>query len=397
MINDFRYKYFFLSNFYMAPVEYNGIKYTNSEAAFQAQKTTDKAERAKFASMSPSDAKRAGRHVKLRKDWEDIKVNVMYEVCRAKFTQNSELKAKLLATGNEMLIEGNTWGDKVWGQVNGEGMNYLGKCLVRIRDELRYMTDPSEFDALKTKDNIVRWIQDYMAFNGAPYTKAIIGISGGKDSTIAAALAVEALGKDRVVGVLMPQGTQSDISDSYKVVKSLGIKYYEINIGPAVDAALSAFSAELAISDQARINTPPRIRMATLYGVAACEGGRVINTCNLSEDFVGYSTKFGDSAGDFAPLANSTVTEIRKMGLLLPIPKELVVKAPSDGLCGKTDEDNLGFTYDQLDSYIRCGRTSVKDTNVAAMIEILHLRNLHKISPLPVYSELAPAASKKYN
>jgi len=112
------------------------LTYQNNEAAFQAQKTLDENERMKFTTLNPSEAKYLGRHVKLRPDWESIKTNVMYEICLAKFTQNEDLKEKLLATGNKHLEEGNTWGDKIWGTVNGIGENRLGKILMQIRDEL---------------------------------------------------------------------------------------------------------------------------------------------------------------------------------------------------------------------------------------------------------------------
>ena len=137
VIDSFRGKYFFLSNFYESPVIYEGITYLNNEAAFQAQKTLTNKERLAFAMLNPSQAKKLGRSVSLRPDWEDIKVDIMYNICKAKFTQNETLKTKLLKTGDATLIEGNTWGDKIWGQVNGVGENNLGKILMRIREELK--------------------------------------------------------------------------------------------------------------------------------------------------------------------------------------------------------------------------------------------------------------------
>ncbi|MBO5435308.1 NADAR family protein [bacterium] len=137
MINNFRGKFFFLSNFYSADVKYDGLLYKNNEAAFQAQKTLDLRERKTFAYMSPSEAKKAGRHVKLRPDWETVKYDYMLDICRAKFAQNPALAEQLIATGDEELIEGNDWGDKTWGMVNGEGQNLLGKILMQVRDELR--------------------------------------------------------------------------------------------------------------------------------------------------------------------------------------------------------------------------------------------------------------------
>ena len=213
----------------------------------------------------------------------------------------------------------------------------------------------------QTKDEIVQWIRDYFAENG-PNCDAVVGISGGKDSSIVAALCVEALGKDRVVGVLMPCGDQADIEDSKRLVNHLGIKSYIVNIQSPVDSILFRVKIKMNVSEQTRVNLPARIRMTTLYAISQSlpNGGRVANTCNRSEDFVGYSTKFGDSAGDFSPLSNLLVHEVIQIGHELNIPADLVDKVPSDGLCGKTDEDNLGFTYAQLDSYISNGTCGIE-------------------------------------
>lgn len=238
----------------------------------------------------------------------------------------------------------------------------------------------------KTKDEIVQWIRNYFRDNG-PGRSAVIGISGGKDSTIAAALCVEALGKESVIGVLMPNGIQSDIQDSYKVVESLGINYHMVNIGDTVFALTDQLEGIIHVSEQTRVNMPARIRMTTLYAIAQSlpNGGRVVNTCNRSEDFVGYSTKFGDSAGDFSPLSNLMVHEVIQIGHELPIPVELVDKTPSDGLCGKTDEDNLGFTYAQLDDYITRGTCGIM--SIDNKIEVLHRQNLHKLQPMPYFGQ----------
>lgn len=238
----------------------------------------------------------------------------------------------------------------------------------------------------KTKDEIVQWIRNYFRDNG-PGRSAVIGISGGKDSTIAAALCVEALGKESVIGVLMPNGIQSDIQDSYKVVESLGINYHMVNIGDTVFALTDQLEGIIHVSEQTRVNMPARIRMTTLYAIAQSlpNSGRVVNTCNRSEDFVGYSTKFGDSAGDFSPLANLMVHEVIQIGHELPIPVELVDKTPSDGLCGKTDEDNLGFTYAQLDDYITHGTCGIM--SIDNKIEVMHRQNLHKLQPMPYFGQ----------
>ena len=202
----------------------------------------------------------------------------------------------------------------------------------------------------KVTKECVEWIRDFFEKNGKG-CNAIVGISGGKDSSVVAALCVEALGKDRVIGVLMPCGEQADIDAAYLLVNHLGIKHFVINVKEAVDGVVKSLPFEASV--QTRTNIPPRIRMTTLYAVAQSHNGRVANTCNLSEDWVGYSTRYGDCAGDFSPLSKLTVTEVKQVGSFLGLPDSLVHKVPSDGLCGKTDEENLGFTYDTLDKYIR--------------------------------------------
>lgn len=236
----------------------------------------------------------------------------------------------------------------------------------------------------RTKDEIVQWIRDYFEENG-PGCDAIIGISGGKDSSVVAALCVEALGKERVFGVLMPQGKQADIADSQKLVSILGIDHCLINIEGPVSSLLFRIGHKMEVRDQAKINLPARIRMSTLYAVAQCRpnGGRVANTCNRSEDFVGYSTKFGDSAGDFSPLANLMVHEVIQLGHELGLPADLVEKTPSDGLSGKTDEDNLGVSYQEIDRYIMDGCCAIEAHE--RLIKGLHLKNLHKLNPMPAY------------
>lgn len=245
------------------------------------------------------------------------------------------------------------------------------------------------FDAVKVKNDCVNWIREFFRENG-PDCNAVLGISGGKDSSIAAALCVEALGKDRVIGVLMPNGEQADIDMSYKLVNHLGIKHYVVNIHDAVQGLKGAIPMEL--TEQSRINMPPRIRMTTLYAVSQCCNGRVVNTCNLSEDWVGYSTRYGDAAGDFSPLSRLTVQEVLAIGRILDLPSELVEKVPSDGLCGKTDEDNLGFTYEELDRYIRTGE--IGDRKKKERIDYLHKRNLFKLKLMPVFEPDIPSALK---
>lgn len=207
------------------------------------------------------------------------------------------------------------------------------------------------FNPIYQRDYMINWIKEYFAENGTSTTKAVIGISGGKDSTIAAALLVRALGKDRVIGVLMPCGEQTDIEDARRVVSTLDIISIEVNIGEtmeAISAAIPGTKGNVFLT-----NTPARLRMVTLYGIAAQVGGRVCHTGNKSEMYVGYTTKYGDLAGDFSLFYSLTATEVIEIGKTLDeLPLDLVEKKPSDGMCGKTDEDNLGFTYRELDNYI---------------------------------------------
>lgn len=238
------------------------------------------------------------------------------------------------------------------------------------------------FDALKVKNECIEWIREFFKNNG-PDCNAVVGISGGKDSSVAAALCVEALGKDRVIGVLMPQGEQHDIDMAYLLVNTLGIKHFVVNIGETIESLIKSMPEDMALSNQARVNLPPRIRMATLYAVSQSNNGRVVNTCNLSEDWVGYSTRYGDAAGDFSPMSNLTVTEVKEIGRILGLPNILVDKTPIDGLCGKTDEENLGFTYAELDVYIRTG--VIEDTEKQALIDKKHKANLFKLQMMPTF------------
>lgn len=238
------------------------------------------------------------------------------------------------------------------------------------------------FNAEKIKNDCVQWIVDFFEKNGKG-CNAVLGISGGKDSSVVAALCVEALGKDRVIGVLMPNGDQHDIDCAYALVNHLGIKHYVVNIKDAVDGLKNAIPSELSLSFQSTSNIPPRIRMATVYAISQSCNGRVANTCNLSEDYVGYSTRYGDSVGDFSPLSRLTVQEVKEIGYLLGLPRELVDKTPIDGLCGKTDEDNLGFTYAELDRYIRTGE--IDDPAKKELIDRKHKANLFKLELMPCF------------
>lgn len=243
------------------------------------------------------------------------------------------------------------------------------------------------------KEAVVKWIEKFF-YDNASDASAVIGISGGKDSSVAAALCVEALGKERVIGVTMPDGQQPDIEDSYALIKHLGIRSIEINVHNIISAVKWEFShnvevcelcGQTKLSKQAKVNLPPRIRMAVLYVTAQMlpNGGLVVNTCNRSEDYVGYSTKFGDAAGDFSPLADFTMHEVLQLGKVLNLPERLVYKVPSDGLSGMPDEDKLGFSYDILDRYIESG--VCPDADIKARIDLLHQRNLHKLRPIPSF------------
>lgn len=241
------------------------------------------------------------------------------------------------------------------------------------------------FNAEKIKDEIINWIRNYFDKNG-PDCKAVIGISGGKDSSIVAALCVQAIGADRVFGVLMPQGHQHDINFSNELVSHLGIKSIVVNIKDSVETTLSEIEKSgIEINKNAKVNTPARIRMTVLYAVSAIINGRVANTGNLSEDYIGYSTKYGDSAGDFSPLARLTVAEVKAVGRELSLPAKLIDKLPEDGLTGLSDEDNLGFSYDVLDKYLREG--ICEDSIIKEKIDKLHKINKHKLELIPCYEK----------
>lgn len=240
------------------------------------------------------------------------------------------------------------------------------------------------FDVEAVTRSCVEWIQRFFKENGEN-CNAVVGISGGKDSSVVAALCVEALGKERVIGVLMPCGMQFDINYSHELVKYLGIQSAVVNIQKTVtsikDEVSGALGGEWSI--KSATNLPARIRMAVLYAVAQSRNGRVANTCNLSEDWVGYATRYGDAAGDFSPLANLTSDEVIAVGECLGLPTELTRKTPIDGLCGLTDEDNLGFTYATLNKYIRTG--VCEDEPTRRMIDCMHKRNLFKLKMMPSF------------
>lgn len=269
-----------------------------------------------------------------------------------------------------------------------------------------------KFNVADATSRVIKWIQDWFEANGKD-CNAVVGISGGKDSSVVAALCVAALGKDRVIGVMMPDGEQADISFSYMLCKHLGIKSVTVDISNAVQGVTNGIICGLhsnqskfmltggtnpccdfqfIISEQTKVNLPARIRMATLYAVSQSNNGRVANTCNLSEDWVGYSTRYGDAAGDFSPFAQLTSEEVVQIGDYLGLPTELTHKTPSDGLCGKTDEDNLGFTYADLNKYIRTG--VIEDADIKKKIDTMHQKNLFKLELMPSYQSGLPVVAE---
>ena len=250
-----------------------------------------------------------------------------------------------------------------------------------------------KFDPVESVEKAAQWVRDFFEENGKG-CNAVVGISGGKDSSVTAALCVKALGRDRVIGVMMPNGSQRDKDHAELLIESLGIKGYTVDISGSYNATMDELDKVLpcGISEQTKINLAPRLRMATLYAVSQSLNGRVANTCNLSEDWVGYSTRYGDTAGDFSPLSKFTVQEVRAIGTVLGLPDTLVFKVPDDGLSGMSDEDKLGFTYETLDRYIRTG--VIDDPEAKEKIDRLHRMNLFKLSMMPAYEHDGPVRAR---
>ena len=257
-----------------------------------------------------------------------------------------------------------------------------------------------EFDARNATNACVRWIYDWFHENGKG-CNAVVGISGGKDSTVVAALCARALGPEHVMGVMLPNGIQPDINDSKEAINFLCINGIEMDISPVIGtmkSAMTALATERRIytgmlpelTRQAEENLPPRIRMSALYMVAQSCNGRVSNNCNYSENWIGYSTIYGDTAGDFSPISCFTVGEGIEIGRQLGIPEHLLIKPPADGLCGKTDEANLGFTYAVLDRYLRTGE--IEDLKIKKMIDMRHEKNKFKHMPMAAFRWDAQAA-----
>ncbi len=246
-----------------------------------------------------------------------------------------------------------------------------------------------DFDAKAQLPGLLDWMRARMA--DCRGKTAVVGVSGGKDSSVVTALCCEAFGKENVVGVLMPDGVQPDIDYSNGLVDHLGIRHYTVNIHAAVRGVLDEMERlGLTPSRQTTVNLPSRVRMSTLYAVAqSVESGVVLNTSNLSEDWVGYCTIYGDSAGAFSPLGMYTTEEVIALGAALGLPERFLVKPPSDGLTGLTDEDNLGFTYHAVNEYIRSG---VCDPAIREQIDAKHRASRFKFETLPVYHNGLPMA-----
>lgn len=237
----------------------------------------------------------------------------------------------------------------------------------------------------KVKNEIIDWLTNYK--NTTNCKGVVLGISGGKDSTVVAMLAKK-VWKDNVFGVLMPNGEQADISDSLEIVKSIGIDYTIVNVNSAytslldsIESSKTKFDKDIEITKQAKTNIPPRLRMTTLYAIAQSMDYRVIGTGNASETYIGWTTKFGDGGHDLNPIAHLTCTKVMELGKLLAkdfnLDERLVFKTPSDGLTGRSDEDNFGFTYAQLDAYIEDKNAPIP-AEIKAKIDKMHALSEHK-------------------
>ena len=243
------------------------------------------------------------------------------------------------------------------------------------------------------KESIIQWIKDWFDTQSNGAEGIVIGISGGKDSTVVAKLCVEAIGKERVFGVLMPNGKQKDIADSQRVCDLLGIRYIVVNISDMYYDFIRNISSEeitlstedhnvVFLSDETKVNICPRIRMTTLYAIAQTKNYRVAGTGNATERVLGYFTKWGDGACDFNPLGFLTCTEVIRLGLDLDLPEELINKAPSDGLTGKTDEEQFGYSYKEIDEVLL---EKVDNGEIYEFIQKSYDKNEHKIQPIKMY------------
>ena len=247
-----------------------------------------------------------------------------------------------------------------------------------------------EFDVKKQTEALIAYTRDWFNKFG-DNSRAVIGISGGKDSSVTAAVLKEAIGTDRIRAVIMPNGEMSDIDDAILLANHLGLTYEIVPITDYYNAAIATFekATTFDVTKDLKINLAPRLRMSTLYAVAQGQGvtSFVVNTCNASEDYVGYSTKYGDAAGDVSLLQDLTVTEVLQVGEYLGLPKQLVHKVPSDGLSGMSDEDKLGFKYAQLDEYISDSNADIP-ADVRESIQKKYVANLHKLQLMPAFKRV---------
>lgn len=242
-----------------------------------------------------------------------------------------------------------------------------------------------KFDAKQQTQNCIQWIKDWFAKESGGAEGAVIGISGGKDSTVVAALLCRAIGKEQVLGIMMPNGMQKDIEDSIQVCKLLQIPNMTVNIEKAYSGVLTSVEdGGITLTDHTKTNIAPRIRMLTLYAIGQEKGYRVAGTGNASERYVGYATKWGDMACDFNPIGEFLTEEVIAIGRELGLPEDLICKTPADGLTGKSDEDNLGFSYEQLNTFIKTGK--VDDKGAEQKIKERHQYSLHKLRSIPMYS-----------
>lgn len=257
------------------------------------------------------------------------------------------------------------------------------------------------FHAIRETEGCIQWIREWFEYRSGNAKGVVLGVSGGKDSTVVAGLLCKALGRERVLGLLMPNGIQRDIDDSRRICSFLQMPYRVVNIRAGFEGILTSMESieaaathsayqetievphRFTLSEHTKTNLAPRLRMAVLYAMGQEIGYRVAGTGNYSERYVGYATKWGDTACDFAPIAEFTTDEVIEVGRVLGLPADLLEKAPSDGLCGKTDEENLGFTYEQLNHYIKTGECA--DPKVKAKIDQRHQYGLHKVLPIEMY------------
>ena len=250
----------------------------------------------------------------------------------------------------------------------------------------------NDFNAEIITNDLMDWLKYYFTSNGDENTIAVIGMSGGKDSLIAAALCAKVLGPERVLGVMMPNGEQADKDDASAAIDYLGIDGIEVNIKSICDAEYEVLeNLGMEITPAIKTNVPARVRMMTLYSIAADAHGRVVCTSNRSERYVGYSTKWGDGVGDLMPFGDLTVTELYAIGDYLELPKHLLYKAPADGMTGKTDEEVLGFTYKELDNYI-LKHELPEDVEIFRKIKQKHHLSLHKTNNIPSYYKKLPGS-----